>query len=174
MAALIKAGASTETEMKAKKFKIEDAMHATRAGVEEGIVPGGGTALLRAADALVTLKGDDADEQTGITIVRKALEQPVRQIAENAGVEGSVVVDKIRAQKDPNFGLNADTVEYVDLLKAGVVDPAKVVRTALQNAASIASLLLTTEVLVTDLPEKKGAAPMGGGMPGGMGGEGMY
>ena len=172
--ALIKAGASTETEMKAKKFKIEDAMHATRAGVEEGIVPGGGTALLRAADALVTLKGDDADEQTGITIVRKALEQPVRQIAENAGVEGSVVVDKIRAQKDPNFGLNADTVEYGDLLKQGVVDPAKVVRTALQNAASIASLLLTTEVLVTDLPEKKGAPAMAGGMPGGMGGEGMY
>src|SRR5258708_32174711 len=170
--ALIKAGASTETEMKAKKYKIEDAMHATRAGVEEGIVPGGGTALLRAADALSTLKGDDNDEQTGITIVRKALEQPVRQIAENAGVEGSVVVDKIRAQKDPNYGLNADTVEYGDLLKQGVVDPAKVVRTALQNAASIASLLLTTEVLVTDIPEKKGAAPLGGGMPGGMGGEG--
>jgi len=172
--ALIKAGASTETEMKAKKFKIEDAMHATRAGVEEGIVPGGGTALLRAADALISLKGDDADEQTGITIVRKALEQPVRQIAENAGVEGSVVVDKIRAQKDPNYGLNADTVEYGDLLKQGVVDPAKVVRTALQNAASIASLLLTTEVLVTDIPEKKGAPAMAGGMPGGMGGEGMY
>ncbi len=172
--ALIKAGASTETEMKAKKFKIEDAMHATRAGVEEGIVPGGGTALLRAADALANLKGDDNDEQTGITIVRKALEQPIRQIAENAGVEGSVVVDKVRAQKDPNYGLNADTVEYGDLLKQGVVDPAKVVRTALQNAASIASLLLTTEVLITDIPEKKSAGGMPGGMPGGMGGEGMY
>ncbi len=148
-------------------------MHATRAGVEEGIVPGGGTALLRAADALVSLKGDDADEQTGITIVRKALEQPVRQIAENAGVEGSVVVDKIRAQKDPNFGLNAETLQYGDLLKQGVVDPAKVVRTALQNAASIASLLLTTEVLVTDIPEKK-PAMAGGGMPGGMPGGDMY
>ena len=173
--ALIKAGASTETEMKAKKFKIEDAMHATRAGVEEGIVPGGGTALLRAGDALATLKGADADEQTGINIIRKALEQPIRQIAENAGVEGSVVVDKVRAQKDPNFGLNAETVEYGDLLKQGVVDPAKVVRTALQNAASIAGLLLTTEVLITDLPEKKAAGGgMPGGMPGGMGGEGMY
>src|SRR5216684_578037 len=148
--ALIKAGASTETEMKAKKFKIEDAMHATRAGVEEGIVPGGGTALLRAADALATLKGADADEQTGINIIRKALETPIRQIAENAGVEGSVVVDKVRATQDPNYGLNAETVEYGDLLKQGVVDPAKVVRTALQNAASIAGLLLTTEVLITD------------------------
>src|ERR1700690_1682718 len=173
--ALIKAGASTETEMKAKKFKIEDAMHATRAGVEEGIVPGGGTTLLRAADALATLKGADADEQTGINIVRKALETPIRQIAENAGVEGSVVVDKVRAQKDPNYGLNAETVEYGDLLKQGVVDPAKVVRTALQNAASIAGLLLTTEVLITDIPEKKAAGGgMPGGMPGGMGGEGMY
>jgi len=173
--ALIKAGASTETEMKAKKFKIEDAMHATRAGVEEGIVPGGGTALLRAGDALATLKGEDADEQTGINIIRKALEQPIRQIAENAGVEGSVVVDKVRAQKDPNYGLNAETVEYGDLLKQGVVDPAKVVRTALQNAASIGGLLLTTEVLITDIPEKKAAGGgMPGGMPGGMGGEGMY
>jgi chaperonin GroEL len=160
--ALIKAGAATETEMKAKKFKVEDAMHATRAGVEEGIVPGGGVALLRASDALKTLKGDDADEQTGINIVRKALEQPVRQIAENAGVEGSVVVDKIRASSDVNYGLNAESLQYVDLLKAGVVDPAKVVRSALQNAASIAALLLTTEVLVTDLPEKKASgAPAG-------------
>ena len=173
--ALIKAGAATETEMKAKKYKVEDAMHATRAGVEEGIVAVGGTALLRAADALATLKGADTDEQTGINIIRKALEQPILQIAENAGVEGSVVVDKVRANKDPNFGLNADTVEYGDLLKQGVVDPAKVVRTALQNAASIAGLLLTTEVLITDLPEKKAAGGgMPGGMPGGMGGEGMY
>jgi chaperonin GroEL len=148
-------------------------MHATRAGVEEGIVPGGGTALLRAADGLASLKGTDADEQTGINIVRKALETPIRQIAENAGVEGSVVVDKVRANKDPNFGLNAETVEYGDLLKQGVVDPAKVVRTALQNAASIAGLLLTTEVLITDLPEKKGASGPGG-MPGGMPGGDMY
>ncbi len=163
--ALIKAGAATETEMKAKKYKVEDAMHATRAGVEEGIVPGGGTALLRAADQLAKIKGADQDEQTGINIVRKALEMPIRQISENAGIEGSVVVDKVRANPDINFGLNADTVEYGDLLKQGVVDPAKVVRTALQNAASISSLLLTTEVLVTDIPEKKGSAPMGGGMP---------
>jgi chaperonin GroEL len=157
--ALIKAGASTETEMKAKKFKIEDAMNATRAGVEEGIVPGGGVALLRAGESLKNLKGADADEQTGINIIRKALEQPIRQIAENAGVEGSIVVDKVRSNNDVNFGLNADTLEWGDLLKAGVVDPAKVVRSALQNAASIASLLLTTEVLVTDLPEKKSSAP---------------
>ena len=162
--ALIKAGASTETEMKAKKFKIEDAMHATRAGVEEGIVPGGGTALLRAGDALKNLKGDGADEQTGINIIRQALEHPIKQIAQNAGIDGAVVVDKVRANSDINFGLNADTLEYGDLLKQGVVDPAKVVRTALQNAASIASLLLTTEVLITDIPEKKGS-PAGGGMP---------
>jgi chaperonin GroEL len=159
--ALIKAGASTETEMKAKKYKIEDAMNATRAGVEEGIVPGGGTALLRAADSLKTLKGEDQDEQTGIDIVRRALEHPIRQIAINAGVDGSVVIDKVRSNADMNFGLNAESLQYGDLLKAGVVDPAKVVRSALQNAASIASLLLTTEVLVTDIPEKKGAAPAG-------------
>src|SRR5476649_2277421 len=157
--AVIKAGASTETEMKAKKFKIEDAMHATRAGVEEGIVPGGGTALLRAAAVLEKLKGDDVDEKTGINIIRNALEHPIRQIAENAGVDGAVVVDKVRNSSDLNFGLNADTMQYGDLLKQGVVDPAKVVRIALQNAASISSLLLTTEVLVTDIPEKKGSAP---------------
>jgi len=160
--ALIKAGASTETEMKAKKYKIEDAMHATRAGVEEGIVPGGGTALLRAADALKNVKADGADEQTGVNIIRGALEHPIRQIATNAGVDGAVVVDKVRSNSDVTFGFNADTAQYGDLLKQGVVDPAKVVRTALQNAASIASLLLTTEVLVTDIPEKKAAgAPAG-------------
>jgi chaperonin GroEL len=163
--ALIKAGASTETEMKAKKYKIEDAMHATRAGVEEGIVPGGGTTLLRAAEVLKTLKGDDQDEQTGINIIRSALAHPIRQIAENAGIDGAVVVDKVSSNSDVNFGLNADTLQYGDLLKQGVVDPAKVVRTALQNAASISSLLLTTEVLITDIPEKKGSAPAGGGMP---------
>jgi chaperonin GroEL len=162
--ALIKAGASTETEMKSRKFKIEDAMHATRAGVEEGIVPGGGTALLRAGEALKNLKGDDQDEQTGISIIHHALAHPIRQIAENAGIDGAVVVDKVLANSDINFGLNAETLQYGDLLKQGVVDPAKVVRTALQNAASIASLLLTTEVLITDIPEKKGAAA-GGGMP---------
>jgi len=173
--ALIKAGASTETEMKAKKYKIEDAMHATRAGVEEGIVPGGGVALLRASDtALKALKGADQDEQTGINIIKNALEQPIKQIAQNAGADGAVVVDKVRATADINFGLNAETMQYGDLLKQGVVDPAKVVRTALQNAASIASLLLTTEVLITDIPEKKSGGGMPGGMPGGMGGGDMY
>jgi chaperonin GroEL len=157
--ALIKAGAATETEMKMKKFKIEDAMHATRAGVEEGIVAGGGVALLRAADLLGKLKGDDPDEQTGINIVRKALDEPTRKIAENAGVDGAVAVDKIRSTQDLNYGLNAETIQFGDLMKAGVVDPAKVVRTALQNAASISGALLTTEVLVTDVPEKKNANP---------------
>jgi len=170
--AVINVGAATETEMKAKKFKVEDAMHATRAGVEEGIVVGGGVALLRAQTAIDAIsKKDilDMDEQVGINIVRRALEEPIRQIAENAGLEGSIVVDKIRSNKDLNYGLNADSGEYVDLIKAGIVDPAKVTRSALQNAASIAGLLLTTEVLITDLPEKKsgsGMPPMGGGMPG--------
>lgn len=167
--AVINVGAATETEMKAKKFKVEDAMHATRAGVEEGIVVGGGVALLRAQSAIDTIaKKDiaDMDEQVGINIVRRALEEPIRQIAENAGLEGSIVVDKVRNNKDLNYGLNADNGEYVDLIKAGIVDPAKVTRSALQNAASIAGLLLTTEVLITDLPEKKSAMPpMGGGMP---------
>ncbi|PKN01804.1 MAG: chaperonin GroEL [Elusimicrobia bacterium HGW-Elusimicrobia-1] len=153
--AVINVGAATETEMKTKKFKIEDAMHATRAGVEEGIVPGGGVALLRAATVLETMKASDIDEQTGINIVRRAIEEPVRQIAENAGVDGAVVVDKIKAGKDANFGYNADTQEYCDMLKAGIVDPVKVTRTALQNASSIAGLLLTTDALITDLPEKK-------------------
>lgn len=162
--AVIYVGAATETEMKAKKFKVEDAMHATRAGVEEGIVPGGGIALLRAQAVLEKIKGEDMDEQTGINIVRRAIEEPIRQIAFNAGMEGSVIVDKIRNNKNMNFGFNADSGEYVeDMMKAGIVDPVKVTRSALQNAASIASLLLTTEVLITDLPEKK--SPMGGGMP---------
>jgi chaperonin GroEL len=161
--AVINVGAATETEMKAKKFKVEDAMHATRAGVEEGVVPGGGVSLLRAQQVLEKIKGDDMDEQVGINIVRRALEEPVRQIADNAGIEGSIVVDKVRNNKDVNFGYNADTGEYVDMLKAGIVDPAKVTRSALQNASSIAGLLLTTEVLITDIPEKKA-----GGMPGGM------
>jgi chaperonin GroEL len=161
--AVINVGAATETEMKARKFKVEDAMHATRAGVEEGVVAGGGVALLRAQVVLDKVKGDDADEQVGINIVRRALEEPVRQIANNAGVEGSIVVDKVRNNKDVNFGYNAESGEYVDMLKAGIVDPAKVTRSALQNASSIAGLLLTTEVLITDIPEKRS---MGG--PGGM------
>jgi chaperonin GroEL len=165
--AVINVGAATETEMKSKKYKVEDAMHATRAGVEEGIVSGGGVALLRAQKALDSLKASDADEQTGIRIVRRVLEDPIRTIAENAGVDGSIVVDKVRTSADANFGYNAETNEYGDLIKMGVVDPVKVTRSALQNAASVAGLLLTTEVLVTDIPEKKNAAPA---MPGGMGG----
>ena len=165
--AVIHVGAATETEMKSKKFKVEDAMHATRAGVEEGIIAGGGVSLLRAQKALDTLKTTDADEQTGIAIVRRVLEDPLRTIAENAGVDGSIVTDKVRTNSDPNFGFNAETNEYGDLIKMGVVDPVKVTRFALQNAASVAGLLLTTEVLVTDLPEKKSSMPP---MPGGMGG----
>ncbi|MCG3205968.1 MAG: 60 kDa chaperonin [Elusimicrobia bacterium] len=167
--AVINVGAATETEMKTKKFKVEDAMHATRAGVEEGIVPGGGTALLRAAAVLNTLKSEDIDQQSGINIVKRALEAPVKQIAENAGVDGAVVVAKILEGKNAaTFGFNAATGQFEDLVEAGIVDPTKVVRSALQNAASVASLLLTSEVLVTDLPEKKNAAPAG--MPPGMGG----
>ncbi|MBI4396014.1 MAG: chaperonin GroEL, partial [Elusimicrobia bacterium] len=165
--AVINVGAATETEMKARKYKVEDAMHATRAGVEEGIIAGGGVPLLRAQKALEGLKGDDADEQTGIRIVSRVLEDPIRTIAENAGSDGSIVVDKVRSSNDVNFGYNAESGEYGDLVKMGVVDPVKVTRSALQNAASIAGLLLTTEVLVTDIPEKKQQAPA---MPGGMGG----
>lgn len=171
--AVINVGGATETAMKTKKFKVEDAMHATRAGIEEGIVPGGGVALLRSAEALAKLKGDDADEQTGINIVKRALEEPIREIVNNAGAEGSIVIEKIRSQKDVNFGYNAETAEYTDLVKAGVVDPAKVTRTALENATSIAGYLLTTQVIISDIPEKKermGMPPGGmGGMGGGMG-----
>ena len=167
--AVINVGAATEAEMKAKKFKVEDAMNATRAGVEEGIVAGGGVALLKAQSVLDGIKGADSDEQTGINIVKKSLEGPIRQIIENAGIEASVIVDKIKNKKDASYGYNADNDEFVDMIKAGIVDPAKVTRTALQNAASIAGLVLTTEALVTDKPEKKdGPAmpPMGGaGMP---------
>ena len=166
--AVINVGAATEAEMKAKKFKVEDAMNATRAGVEEGIVAGGGVALLKAQSVLDSLKGADSDEQTGINIVKKSLEGPIRQIIENAGIEASVIVDKIKNKKDASYGYNADNDEFVDMIKAGIVDPAKVTRTALQNAASIAGLVLTTEALVTDIPEKKDAPampPMGGGMP---------
>jgi len=171
--AVIKVGAATETELKEKKARVEDAMHATRAAVEEGIVPGGGAALLRALPALDRIKAE-GDEHVGVGIVKRALEEPARQIAHNAGFEGAVVIGKIRESKDDHFGFNADTGEYVDLVKAGVIDPAKVTRLALQNAASIAGLMLTTEALVAELKEddKKAAAAAGPGGPGGMGG--MY
>ncbi|MBI5209114.1 MAG: chaperonin GroEL [Elusimicrobia bacterium] len=158
--AVISVGAATETEMKAKKSKVEDASHATRAGVEEGMIPGGGVALLRAAQSLDKFKGEDDDETTGGRILRRALESPIRQIAENSGFEGSVVVQKVMGAGD-GVGLNATTGEYVDLFKAGVVDPLKVTRTALENAVSLAGTIMTTEVLVTDIPEKK-ETPMPG------------
>jgi chaperonin GroEL len=170
--AVIKVGAATETEMKEKKARVEDAMHATRAAVEEGIVPGGGVALIRcvpAVDALIkTLEGD---EKIGATIIRRAIEEPLRTIVGNAGEEGSVVIGKIHESKDSNFGYNAGTGVYEDLVKAGVIDPTKVTRTALQNAASISGLLLTTEAIIAEIPEKK-EAPAGGGHGGGM--DGMY
>ena len=164
--AVIKVGAATETELKEKKARVEDAMHATRAAVEEGIVPGGGVTFIRAQKALEVVKLDDEDEQVGVNIVKRALEEPLRQIAQNAGQEGSIVVEKVRAETNPNFGFNAQTERYEDLVKAGVIDPTKVARTALQNASSIASLLLTTEAVVAEIPEekKKGAGtPMPGG-----------
>ena len=164
--AIIKVGAATETEMKEKKARVEDAMHATRAAVEEGIVPGGGVCLVRIAEGLNKLKLEDPDEQTGVQVVRRALEEPLRWIAQNAGFEGAVVVEKVRASKDPNYGFNAATEEYEDLVKGGVIDPAKVTRTALQNAASIAGLMLTTEALVCELPEEKGEPAMPGGYGG--------
>jgi chaperonin GroEL len=164
--AVIKVGAATETELKEKKARVEDAMHATRAAVEEGIVPGGGTALLRCLPALERLKLHD-DEATGVNIVKRALEEPLRQIAQNAGHEGPVVVGRVRESKDENFGFNAETGEFGDLVKAGVIDPAKVTRLALQNAASIVSLMLTTEVLIADFKEQgMKAAAAGGGMGG--------
>ena len=160
--AVVKVGAATETEMKEKKARVEDAMHATKAAVEEGIVPGGGVALVRAAGALDKLssgKDLDADERLGVAIVKRACEEPIRWIAQNAGFEGSVVTEKVKESKDRDFGFNAQTEQYEDLVKAGVIDPTKVVRTALQNAASVASLLLTTEALVAELPEKKEPEP---------------
>ena len=169
--AVIKVGAATETEMKEKKARVEDAMHATRAAVEEGIVPGGGVALVRCIPALDKLKFD-GDEQIGVNIVKRALEEPLRQIAGNAGEEGAVVMGKVRESKVANFGYNAQTGEFEDLVKAGVIDPTKVARTALQNAGSIASLMLTTEALVSEIPEEKKEPAMPGGHGGGMGG--MY
>jgi len=167
--AVINVGAATETEMKEKKARVEDALHATRAAVEEGIVPGGGVALLRAQGKLEKLTGADDDETVGIAIVRRALEEPMRIIATNAGVEGSIVVDKIKNTKEKNFGYNAQTDVYEDLVAAGVIDPTKVTRTALQNAASVAGLLLTTECVVVEKKEdEKAAPPMPGGGMGGM------
>ncbi len=165
--AVIKVGAATETEMKEKKARVEDAMHATKAAVEEGIVPGGGVALIRAAARLESLAKDkklDADERLGVEIVRRACEEPLRWIAQNAGFEGSIVASKVKESSDKDFGFNADTEKYEDLVKGGVIDPTKVVRTALQNATSIASLVLTTEALVSELPEKK--EPVGAPPPG--------
>jgi chaperonin GroEL len=165
--AVIKVGAATETEMKEKKARVEDAMHATRAAVEEGIVPGGGVALVRCQSALDELKFKNDDEETGAEIVRRALEEPLRQIVANSGEEGAIVVGKIRDSKDNNYGYNAQTDKFEDLVKAGVIDPTKVTRTALQNAASIAALMLTTEALVSDVPEDKKAPAGGGGEHGG-------
>ncbi|MET0753208.1 MAG: chaperonin GroEL [Pyrinomonadaceae bacterium] len=173
--AVIKVGAATETEMKEKKARVEDAMHATRAAVEEGIVPGGGVALVRASKVLDDFNTDseDMDENIGVTIVKRALEEPLRQIAQNAGMEGAVIVGKVREAEGENYGFNAATEKFEDLVAAGVIDPAKVTRYALQNAASIAGLMLTTEAMIADFPEKEGEGGMGGGMPGGMGGMGM-
>jgi chaperonin GroEL len=167
--AVIRVGGATEVEVKEKKDRVDDALNATRAAVEEGIVPGGGTALLRAKGAVAKLKSENADVQAGINIIMKALEAPLRQIVENAGVEGSIVVGKINENKSQTFGFNAQTEQYVDMLEAGIVDPAKVVRTALQDAASVAGLLITTEAMVAELPKDKPSMPMGGG-GGGMGG----
>jgi chaperonin GroEL len=151
--AIIKVGAATETEMKEKKARVEDALHATRAAVEEGIVPGGGVALLRASMALQKLKLE-GDEQFGVTIVRRACEEPLRQIVLNCGTEGAIVTEQVKTNQDPNFGFNATTEKYEDLVKAGVIDPTKVTRTALQNAASIASLMLTTEATICGVVEE--------------------
>lgn len=160
--AVIKVGAATETEMKEKKARVEDALHATRAAVEEGIVPGGGVALLRAGKVLEKLKVG-GDEQIGVDIIRRATEEPLRQISGNAGYEGAIVIEKVRANNEGNFGFNAATGEYEDLVKAGVIDPTKVTRSALQHASSISSLMLTTEALICEIPEKKSAAPAPGG-----------
>ena len=168
--AIIKVGAATETEMKEKKARVEDALHATRAAVEEGIVPGGGVALLRAALVLKNNLGLEGDEKIGVDIIRRACEEPVRQITGNAGLEGAIIIEKIRANKDANFGFNAQTEVYEDLVKAGVIDPTKVTRSALQHASSISALMLTTEAMICEIPEKKAAG--GGHGHEGMGGMG--
>jgi chaperonin GroEL len=169
--AVVRVGGSTEVEVKERKDRVDDALNATRAAVEEGIVPGGGVALLKASKVLDNFKGDNDDQEAGVAIVRRALQAPIRQISENAGVEGSIVVAKVLENSSPTFGFNAQTEEYVDLVQAGVIDPAKVVRTALQDAASVAGLLITTEAAIVEAPKKASAG--GGGMPGGgMGGMG--
>jgi chaperonin GroEL len=167
--AVINVGAATETEMKEKKARVEDALHATRAAVEEGIVPGGGVAFIRAQKALDNIKGLEGDEKVGVQIVRRAIEEPTRQLADNAGQEGALIVEEIKKRKG-NEGYDVAAGEYTDLVKAGIVDPTKVARSALQNAASISGLLLTTEAIVTELPEKEKSPPMPGGGMGGMGG----
>src|SRR5262249_7708536 len=167
--AVINVGAATETEMKEKKARVEDALHATRAAVEEGIVPGGGVAFIRAQKALDNVKGLEGDEKVGVQIGRRAIEEPTRQLADNGGSERALIVEEVKKRKG-NEGFNVATGEYEDLVKAGVVDPTKVARTALQNAASISGLLLTTEAVVTELPEKEKTPPMPGGGMGGMGG----
>ncbi|GAB4523942.1 MAG: chaperonin GroEL [Parvularculaceae bacterium] len=168
--AVIRVGGATEVEVKERKDRVDDALNATRAAVEEGIVPGGGAALLYAVRSLKDLKGENADQDAGVKIVRRALEAPIRQIVQNAGGEGSIVVGKLMEQDSPSFGFNAQTEEYVDLLKEGIIDPAKVVRTALQDAASVAGLLITTEAMVAEAPKKESAPAMPGGGMGGMGG----
>src|ERR1700758_5516819 len=167
--AVIRVGGATEVEVKERKDRVDDAMHATRAAVEEGILPGGGVALLKASKVLSEFKGDNADQEAGVAIVRRALQAPIRQISENAGVEGSIVVGKVLENASATFGFNAQTEEYVDLVQAGVIDPAKVVRTALQDAASVAGLLITTEAAIVEAPKKNAPAGGPGGMPGGMG-----
>jgi chaperonin GroEL len=167
--AVIKVGGASEVEVKERKDRVDDALHATRAAVEEGIVPGGGTALLYAIKALDGLKGSNDDQTRGVDIVRKAIEAPLRQIAQNAGVDGAVVAGNLLREGDETRGFNAATDTYENLVQAGVIDPTKVVRTALQDAASVAGLLITTEAAVSDIPDDKPAMPMGGGM-GGMGG----
>ncbi|MCG8566418.1 MAG: chaperonin GroEL, partial [Desulfobacterales bacterium] len=166
--AVINVGAATETEMKEKKARVEDALNATRAAVEEGIVPGGGVALVRSIASLADMDVD-GEEKLGVEVISRAIEEPLRKIADNAGVEGSVVINKVK-ESEGAFGYNARTDVYEDLIEAGVIDPKKVVRFALQNAASVASVMLTTEAMIAEIPEEGGAAAMPGGMPGGMGG----
>jgi chaperonin GroEL len=170
--AVIRVGGATEVEVKERKDRVDDAMHATRAAVEEGIIPGGGAALIYAGRSLDKLKGENDDQDVGIKIVRKAIQTPARQIAENAGEDGSVIVGKLLESKDSNWGFDAQKGKFTDLVKSGIIDPTKVVRIALQNAASVGGLLVTTEAMVAEKPEPKGSAPMGGGMPD-MGGMGM-
>ncbi|MCG8578263.1 MAG: chaperonin GroEL, partial [Flavobacteriales bacterium] len=165
--AVLYVGAASEVEMKEKKDRVDDALSATRAAVEEGIVPGGGVALIRCIKAIDKLEGENADENTGISIVKRAIEEPLRQIVKNAGGEGAVVVQTVLEGKN-DFGYNARTETFENLLKSGVIDPTKVTRIAIENAASIASMLLTTECVISDIPEDEPAMPMGGGMPGGM------